>query len=145
MSKKKERTIVWTTLVVSIVACILLGNFMGWDLVWWHILIVAFASQLLGKFIYVFSFGVNVNSVDFLTLRGAMQPFVLRFQLGVAQKVLMGEFDNYLGITETDLRHLIYNQTTKSMLSDLTLSDRSTRITYQHPNGNLEVTFFMSM
>lgn len=110
---------------------------------WWVSTIVFFLSILIGRFLYMFFSGINVFKVNFLKNDEIVpeQEFRLYVYFGFKKEMIDGSFDNTLGINDSDLRLLIYSQTTRHMLRNLIRNGVETDINYTFKNQNIRVTY----
>lgn len=108
---------------------------------WYVFIIVYVVSMIIGKFFYVLREGVNLPKVQFVDSDSNHQLFYGELQLGFSKVIqIEGLFDNSIGLSESDITQLIYDNTTRKMVLPLYENGEQITLSYNMNETIIEVT-----
>ena len=133
----------YSCLIISLIIIIPINDVMRWNLEWWFFFIFYFVLYYMARFLYVFFSGINISEIQFFDSNHDKQEFIIFYQLGFSEMFsLYGEFDNTIGMTERNLRLLIYSQATRQMLSNTIKYGEPTELNFIYQGSKINVYFF---
>ena len=132
----------YSSLIISALIIFPLSDNMGWNLKWWLILPIYFIIQYIGRFLYVYFSGFVISKIQFLDIDSEVQVFVMYYQMGFSKMYsIYGEFDNEIGLTERNLKLLIYCQATRKTLKNTIKFGETTEIEFDFHGARVPVLF----
>ena len=140
-AKTLKSIYVYGTLLASVILVPLILLAFGLKPKWWIFIICYFVFTYLGKLLFVVRQGVNVNSLEFIGENEGKKVFNIDFNLGMNQFYLQGELNENIDITESYLRLLIYQNTTRNMIKPA-IFGHDVSLKYDYRNTKIDVKFY---